>query len=403
MDAKPLPAHPSLEQYRKQAKDILKAKKTGDQETLQRVGKQHSRLQKLSKDELLRAPFALADAQLVIAREYGFESWPKFAKHVQELARANSPTSKFESAADAVVTGDIETLRRLLLENPGLVRERSTRAHRTTLLHYVSANGVEDYRQKSPRNAVEIAYLLLQAGAEVDAYADAYGKSTTLGLVATSIHPAKAGAQIALLETLLAAGASVDGPPGGGSSVNAALANGRPEAARFLASRGARLDLEGAAGVGRLDLVKSFFQDGSLKAGASKAQMEAGLMWACEYGHTSVVEFLLDQHLDVGTQVRGMTGLHWAVIGGHMDTIKLLLERKAPLEVRNSYGGTVLGQATWSVTHSDAVYRWPQLETDWAGIIELLIEAGANLEEADYPTGNQRVDEVLRRHRAKSS
>ena len=43
------------------------------------------------------------------------------------------------------------------------------RSHRATLLHYVGANGVEDYRQRSPQNAVAVAEALLAAGAEVDA------------------------------------------------------------------------------------------------------------------------------------------------------------------------------------------------------------------------------------------
>jgi len=72
---------------------------------------------------------------------------------------------------------------------------RSTRDHHSTLLHYVSANGVEDFRQKTPPNIVEITNLLLDAGAEVDAESDAYGGGcTTLGLVATSVHPEQAGA-----------------------------------------------------------------------------------------------------------------------------------------------------------------------------------------------------------------
>jgi hypothetical protein len=75
----------------------------------------------------------------------------------------------FEAAADAIVDGDLATLGRLLSENPGLVRARSSRAHRATLLHYVSANGVEDFRQKTPANIVDVTRTLLDAGAEVDA------------------------------------------------------------------------------------------------------------------------------------------------------------------------------------------------------------------------------------------
>src|SRR2546422_201931 len=59
-------------------------------------------------------------------------------------------------AADAIVNGDAGKLKRLLRENPTLVRARSTREHGATLLHYTSANGVEGYRQKTPKNIVEI-------------------------------------------------------------------------------------------------------------------------------------------------------------------------------------------------------------------------------------------------------
>lgn len=174
MNIKPLPARPNLAQYRKQAKDLVK--KTGSK---------------------------LADAQFNLAHEHGFESWPKFAKHLAALNRTTSPTSQFERAAEAVIHGDRAALTRLLSENPKLIRARSTRVHRATLLHYVAANGFEDYRQKTPANAVDIAKVLLIAGAEVDATSDSYGQDTTLILVATSIHPKRAGVQIALLELLL--------------------------------------------------------------------------------------------------------------------------------------------------------------------------------------------------------
>src|SRR5439155_17392629 len=93
---------------------------------------------------------SLADAQFVIARAHGFESWARFVEHVEDMLRDSSDRSVFERAADAVITGDIETLRRLIRAHPGLVQERSARSHKVTLLHYVAANGVEDFRQKSP-------------------------------------------------------------------------------------------------------------------------------------------------------------------------------------------------------------------------------------------------------------
>jgi ankyrin repeat protein len=154
----------------------------------------------------------------------------------------------FETAVDAVVSGDEETLAALLRADPDLVRARSTREHGATLLHYVSANGVEDVRQKTPANIVEIAAILLDAGADVNAESNAYGgRWTTLGLTATSCHPEKAGVQIALMELLLARGAAIDGSDGG-STANACLRNGRGQTAAFLAGRG------GSAGSGRKPL-----------------------------------------------------------------------------------------------------------------------------------------------------
>jgi len=405
MDAEKLPVRPSLEQYRKQAKELLKACKSGDSDSLQRVKRYHPHPSKLTDSRTPSAKLSLADAQLVIAREHAFESWPKFAKFIEALTRESSPVSQFELAADAIVAGDAITLKRLLRENPALIEARSTRLHRATLLHYLGANGFEDYRQKSPRNAVEIAELLLSAGSEVDALADAYGKATTLGLVASSIHPKQAGVQIALLHTLLEAGASVDGV-GGWNPLIGALRNGRGEAAEFLAGRGALLDVEGAAGVGRLDVVTSCFnENGSLKADSTTAQMESGFLWACEYGRNDVVEFLLQRGVDLRTQANtGMTGLHWAVVGARLATVKLLLKQGAPIAETNKYGGTALGQALWSATNGDQ-------GIDYVPIIDTLIEAGATIEPGSLAwlarqpgsaSTNAPLEALLRRHGADS-
>jgi len=188
----------------------------------------------------------------VIARAHGFLSWPTLVKHIESLARARSPVSAFEAAADAIVTGDVATLTRLLREHPELIRARSTREHRATLLHYVAANGVENYRQVTPTNIAEITEILLAAGAEIDGEADVYGGGcTTLGLVATSAPPAIAGVQRDVIDVLLEHGARMDLPGTGGNQqplVRACLANGQPDAAEYVASRGAPLDLPGAAG-----------------------------------------------------------------------------------------------------------------------------------------------------------
>jgi ankyrin repeat protein len=404
MDAKELPARPNLEHYKKLAKDLLKAYRSGDTASLKRFQEHlqlpqltwvdlrkeaQTRLRKLRRSKIIGDKLTLADAQLLIAHSCAFESWPKFKKHIEAVLRKSSRVSRFESAVDAVVTGEVATLKRLLRENPELIKQRSTRAHQSTLLHYVSANGVEDFRQKTPKNAVEVTRILLAAGAEVDAENADGGRSTALGLVATSVHPARAGVQIALLELLLQAGASPNGLPGGWNPLIAALHNGRGDAAKFLAERGARLDLEGAAGVGRLDAVKtSFAPDGKLKPPGTPSQMEDGFLWACEYGHYAVIEFLLEKGIDVATK-RGCTGLHWASYGGHLDVVRLLLRRKAPIDAKDeTFGGTPLG---W------ALYAWgsppPEAKSGrYYEVVELLVAAGATIDAQALTDDRVRAD-----------
>src|SRR4029453_8934143 len=238
-DALPLPPRPNLEQYRKLAKDFQRACRSAEPtairqwavrwlQTLSRlqgvqlpdglhrqinreashIEERWTRLQQKDPD---RVQCRLTDAQFFIAREPGFLSWPKFSTHIDALTQPHSRISNFEAAADAIVKGDSITLTTLLREQPDLVHERSTRDHRSTLLHYVSANGIEDFRQKTPPNIVEITRILLDAGADVNAESDAYaGGSPTLGLAATSIHPEKAAVQIPLLQLLLDRGSRLD-------------------------------------------------------------------------------------------------------------------------------------------------------------------------------------------------
>lgn len=384
-NAVPLPPHPHLGFYKKLAKDLLKAHASEDPAALRNWAKQLLPADQIERAEsrLRSAKIAkLADAQFLLARAHGFASWPKFARHVDDLQHADSSDSKFEQAADAIASGDIATLRRLLDESPELIRQRSSHEHRSTLLHYVSANGIEDFRQRTPPNIAEITRLLLDRGADVNAESDAYsGRSMALGLTATSVHPEAAGVQIALMELLLERGALIELQPG--EAVRACLANGRPLAARFLASHGAYLGFENAAGVGRLDRVKE------LVASASKEELGRGFVWACGYGHNDVVEFLLDYGVDpaVGSRV-DMTGLHLAAHEGHLDTVKLLLAHNAPLEVKNVYGGTVLDQTLWSAVH----HPMPAHRE----IVATLIAAGAKVEE-DWFTGIPEIDELLRR------
>jgi hypothetical protein len=95
MPARDLPARPNLEQYRKQAKELLSAYKSGDEDAIRRV-REYVRGVDASGPQTTR--ISLADAQFVLAREHGFDSWPKFAKHIEMLATAR----EVDSLADPV-------------------------------------------------------------------------------------------------------------------------------------------------------------------------------------------------------------------------------------------------------------------------------------------------------------
>ena len=363
-DALPLPSRPNLDHYRKVAKDLQHACRSekpdavrewakrlveteGEAQAIQRRWRDFT--QKRDRASSTRgarsgraAGCLLTDAQLFVAREHGFASWPRFASHIDGLRTANSPVATFEAAVEAIVAGDARTLKALLRKHPELGRARSTREHRSTLLHYVSANGVEDFRQKTPPNIVEITRILLDAGADVNAESQAYGGGcTAIGLAATSIHPEAAGVQIALLETLMDRGAYIEKPGVAGnrhSAVVGCLANGQPEAAGFFAERGAPLDLEAAAGIGRLDVVRTFFDDrGKLTSGATREQLESGFRYASGYGHPEVVRFLLEKGVDPGARDDGdQTPLHWTTYGPHLEIARMLIAAGAPRDVRDA-------------------------------------------------------------------
>jgi ankyrin repeat protein len=397
-DAIPIPPRPSLEQYKKLAKDLQHVCKSGDDAAfatlitswLEKITQLQGR--DLTPD--LRADIArevrrmvprwqkargngsLTSMQLLLARGHGFKSWPRFADHIRALESGSSDVEAFEAAADAIVDGDIAKLGGLLKAHPKLARQRSTREHRSTLLHYVSANGIEDFRQRTPQNIVAITNLLIDSGADVNAISDAYGgNSDVLGLVATSYHPDAAGVQIELMQALIDRGHRVDY-----SDILGVLHNGRGRAAEFLASRASTLDLPSAAAVGRLDIVKGWFEpDGRLKPGVSDKQAAQALLFASQFGRTEAVRFLLEQGIPASAlaKPKGETGLHWAGFNGHAEIAALLLDQGAPIDlVEDQHGGTSLG---WTL------YGWKNsgrknADENYARIVALLVRDGATID-----------------------
>lgn len=118
-----LPAWPSLEQLRKQAKELLSAYRAGDAAAADRL---HAVLPRLAEPGR-SADVRLADTQFFLARDYGFESWPKLVHHVAALSPQG--LEHFESIARDFVAaneGDADALARLGERFGGLEQLRQT-------------------------------------------------------------------------------------------------------------------------------------------------------------------------------------------------------------------------------------------------------------------------------------
>jgi ankyrin repeat protein len=83
-----LPATPNLEQQKKQARELLDAVHAGDPTALTRFREHHPRLASLPDTALGTHTFSLHEAQLVLAREYGFASWTKLKAHIDDALAA---------------------------------------------------------------------------------------------------------------------------------------------------------------------------------------------------------------------------------------------------------------------------------------------------------------------------
>ena len=92
-----LPANPSLENLKKQAKTLQKAWRTGAAEAITRIRAVHPRYGGLSDEQLRAVKPRLTDCQFVLAREAGFESWPQLKVAVQ-AARRELPNEFVETA-----------------------------------------------------------------------------------------------------------------------------------------------------------------------------------------------------------------------------------------------------------------------------------------------------------------
>jgi len=90
MPTKHLPSNANIDHLKYQARDLLTAHAALDPQVAQRIREFHPRLDKATDAVIFGAKLMLSDAQLVIAREYGFPSWVRLRKHIEKSTLADN-------------------------------------------------------------------------------------------------------------------------------------------------------------------------------------------------------------------------------------------------------------------------------------------------------------------------
>ncbi|MDE3215536.1 MAG: ankyrin repeat domain-containing protein [Gemmatimonadota bacterium] len=279
--SRPLPARPSLEHLRKEAKALLRALAAGDSGAAARFGPRRG----------ARAPRRLSEAQLVIAREYGFRTWAQLKHHVRSLA-SDDPMIALSAA---VRLGDAVRVRDVLHRFPGLparldeampdgafgataliAAAQQRNREMVDVLLDAGANPNQRTHWWAGSFGVlgddaELNSHLIARGVVVDAYeaarlgmldrlrellaADPTVVHARFGDGKTALHVAST-VEIAAL--LLDHGADIDAQDVDHESTPAQyLIGDHPDVARYLVERGCRTDILLAAALGDLDRVRA--------------------------------------------------------------------------------------------------------------------------------------------------
>jgi hypothetical protein len=223
----------------------------------------------------------------------------------------NIPADDPRAAAvvSAIHAGDVERLRQLCGEHPGLAAARlvDARGVARALLHVVA-----DWPGHFPNGAAMVA-ALIAAGADANARVI---HPTASDSSETPLHWAASSDDVAVLDALIDGGADIEAPGAvltGGTPMAVAVVFGQWRAARRLLDRGAQTTIWQAAALGLLERVKAHCTGGSHTAD----QITNSFWHACRGGQRETAEYLLEQ---------GAT-LNWV---GH--------DRKTPLQVAQESG-----------------------------------------------------------------
>jgi ankyrin repeat protein len=334
MPVRRLPSNPNLDHLKYQAKDLLKERTARTPAVAQRIREFHPRFGRATDVEIFDAQLSLSDAQLTLAREYGFPGWARLKRHIEKPTlsdRLDLPhqqrieNATFRCAVELLDTGDVAGLRAHLNQHPDLVHQQvvfegGNYFRAPTLLEFVAENPVR--HGTLPANIVEVTKVILDAGANQSSQNEA------LMLVSTGSVPRECRVQLPLIDVLCDYGADPN------RAVQAAALHGELDALNALIARGARIDLSVAAALGRIE------DAGRLLADTKREDRHFALTLAASFGHVEIVRLLLDAGEDPNryNPVGGhshTTPLHQAAGGGHDEVVRLLVERGARLDLKD--------------------------------------------------------------------
>ncbi len=350
-----LPALPSLEQLKNQAKDLVKQFKAQDSGALRRVQTHLPRATVLPLESLTATNLTLSEAQLVVAREYDFPSWPRLKRHVESLQPNHD--AAVEAFKTAVQTGDSGKIRTLLRTFPALVeqidaplftfdspailiaaRHKDRKALEVLLQYGANINVRSSWWAGGfgvlPHPDPEFAAYLVERGAVVDVWAAAgmnrLDRLEELVTADPSLVNARGGdgqsplhfaASIEIARFLLDHGAEIDlrDLDHGGTPAQTMVAD-RPEVCRYLLTRGAELDIFMAVQLGDIALVQQALaaDPDSLRARVNQGKLTAG---TSEGGHIYTY-----------TLRNGHSPLYLAAELGYEEIYRLFLAQSSPEE-----------------------------------------------------------------------
>jgi uncharacterized protein len=226
------------------------------------------------------------------------------------------PSALEDAAIQAVHSGDLATLNRLLSERPGLAGARLRNHGDRTLLHVAT-----DWPGHFPNVRATIG-ALIAAGADVNAPSIGDHPETPL-------HWAASSDDVEALDTLLDAGANIEATGaviGGGTALSDATAFGQWRAAHRLVERGAHPQLWEAAALGLMPQLQQYFND----AEHSRQDVTHAFWCACHGNQSDAATYLL--HRGAGINWIGyddLTPLDAAERSGATDLLDWLRARGA--------------------------------------------------------------------------